>query len=203
MTSVRQGVRVLSIAEGGPAIAGESDALDVIGDAFGHEAEVVAVPVSRLAPEFFELRTGVAGAVVQKFVNYRVRLVIVGGLPEHVGGSGPVADWVREANAGRDLWFVADGAELDSRLATRGERGRLGLRLGEVAVGTPHGPGDRSRPASSSRERDDPRVSVDPIRPDEGGESACWMHLICPGCGLLTDDDPPPVVCPRCGEERE
>lgn len=114
---MRHGVRVLTLVAEGPAIAGESDALDVIGDAFGHEAAVVTVPVTRLAPEFFELRTGVAGAVVQKFVDYRVRLVIVGDLPARVAGAGPVADWVREANAGRDLWFVADGAELDDRLA--------------------------------------------------------------------------------------
>lgn len=120
MTSVRHGVRVLSLAAEGPVIAGESDALDVIGDAFGHEATVVAVPIARLAPEFFELRSGVAGAVVQKFVNYRVRLVIIGDLPEDVAGDGPVADWVREANAGRDLWFVGDEAELDRRLAALG-----------------------------------------------------------------------------------
>ena len=37
---------------------------------------------------------------------------------------------------------------------------------------------------------------------DEGGDPACWMHLVCPSCGLMTEEDPPPTVCPRCGEER-
>ena len=32
---------------------------------------------ARLAPEFFELRTGLAGEVLQKFTNYRARLAIV------------------------------------------------------------------------------------------------------------------------------
>lgn len=70
MTSVRHGVRVLSLSADGPVIAGESEAMEVIGEALGDKAEVVAVPVSRLSPEFFQLRSGVAGAVVQKFVNY-------------------------------------------------------------------------------------------------------------------------------------
>jgi hypothetical protein len=32
---------------------------------------------SQLGPDFFDLRTGLAGEVLQKFTNYRVRLAIV------------------------------------------------------------------------------------------------------------------------------
>ena len=32
---------------------------------------------SQLGPDFFDLRTGLAGAVFQKFTNYRARLAIV------------------------------------------------------------------------------------------------------------------------------
>lgn len=111
--------RVLRLDEQGPLINGESDAMDVIGDAFGQEAEVVAVPVKRLGPEFFELRSGVAGAVVQKFANYRLHLVVVGDVERRTTSSGPVADWVREADRGRQLWFVADHDELERRLEAR------------------------------------------------------------------------------------
>jgi hypothetical protein len=115
--SERHGVRVLVLPETGPVIAGEADAMDVVGQAFGEEAEIVAVPVARLTPEFVRLASGVAGAIVQKFVNYRLRLVVVGPLEQHGPPSGPVADWVREANRGRELWFVADLDELDARLS--------------------------------------------------------------------------------------
>ena len=74
------------------------------------------MPVSRIAPEFFALRTGVAGAVVQKFVNYRLRLVVVGDVSEHVAASTALRDFVRESNRGGQPWFVADEAELAARL---------------------------------------------------------------------------------------
>ena len=59
------------------------------------------MPVARIAPAFFALATGVAGAVVQKFVNYRLRLVVVGDVTEHVAASTALRDFVREANRGR------------------------------------------------------------------------------------------------------
>lgn len=116
MTTISElgGVRVLVLDRAGPVIRDEAGALDVIGETYGTEADVVAVPVERLDPAFAQLRSGVAGAVVQKFVNYRLRLVVVGALRDT---SGPVGDWVREANEGRDLWFVADLAELERRLS--------------------------------------------------------------------------------------
>ncbi len=114
--SVRHGARVLRVPAEGPVVRGETEAMDIIGDAFGHEADVVALPVSRLSLDFFQLRSGVAGAVVQKFVTYRVHLVVVGDVDHHGPTSGPVADWMREANNGQELWFVADDEELDRRL---------------------------------------------------------------------------------------
>jgi hypothetical protein len=118
--TVKNGVRVLTVSPDGPTVGDEASALDLIGDAFGAEAEVVSVPVERLSPEFFRLSSGVAGAVVQKFVNYRLRLVVVGDPAHHGPTTGPVDDWIREANRGRELWFVGDQDELDRRLDPQG-----------------------------------------------------------------------------------
>ncbi|MEU1168680.1 DUF4180 domain-containing protein [Streptomyces sp. NPDC005921] len=108
--------RVLRCAPEGPAPAGESAALDLLGDAMGRDAELVAVPVERIADEFFRLRSGVAGAVVQKFANYRLRLAVVGDLSHHLAAGSALRDFVYEANRGRQLWFVADDGELEQRL---------------------------------------------------------------------------------------
>ena len=111
----RHGVPVLVCDPAGTPVATEQDALDLIGASFG-QAEIVAIPASRLDERFFTLRTGFAGEVMQKFVNYRVRLVIVGDIAERTDASTALRDLVRESNRGRQVWFVADLDELDARL---------------------------------------------------------------------------------------
>ncbi|MFI2433451.1 DUF4180 domain-containing protein [Streptomyces sp. NPDC018693] len=113
-------VRVLRCAPDGPPLDSERAALDLIGDAFGHEAEVVAVPVDRVGEEFFRLSSGVAGAVMQKFVMYRVRLAVVGDVTEYVERSTALRDFVRETNAGDHIWFLPDHDELAARLRPAG-----------------------------------------------------------------------------------
>ncbi|CAL9629263.1 DUF4180 domain-containing protein [Streptomyces sp. enrichment culture] len=114
------GVRVLRCAPDGPLLDGESAALDLIGDALGHEAGVVAVPVERVADAFFRLGSGVAGAVTQKFVTYRVRLAVVGDVSRQAAGSGALRDFLRETNQGGHIWFVAGFDELGEKLRAAG-----------------------------------------------------------------------------------
>ncbi|KUN86199.1 DUF4180 domain-containing protein [Streptomyces griseoruber] len=112
--------RVLRCAPEGPALDGERAALDLVGDAMGQDAELVAVPAERCGTEFFRLRSGVAGAVVQKFANYRLRLAVVGDISRHLADSSALRDFVYESNRGRQLWFVADEGELAERLRPTG-----------------------------------------------------------------------------------
>ena len=112
----RRGVPVLVCGDDGAPIASTQDALDLIGAAFSG-ADLVAIPASRLDERFFALRTGLAGEIMQKFVNYRLRLAIVGDISAHVAASTALRDLVVESNRGTQVWFVADLAELDRRLA--------------------------------------------------------------------------------------
>ncbi len=100
----------------GPALASRADALGLIHEE-GAEADWIAVPVARLHPAFFDLRSGLAGDIVQTFVNYRIGLAVVGDIAEHLGGSPALRDFVLEANRGRQILFVADEAELRAQLA--------------------------------------------------------------------------------------
>jgi len=111
----RGGVPVLVCGDDGPPIAGPQDALDVIGGAFSR-AEVVAVPASRFDERFFSLRTGLAGEIMEKFVNYRMRLAVVGDISTHVAASTALRDLVIESNRGNHIWFVDDLDELDTHL---------------------------------------------------------------------------------------
>ncbi|MBI4923458.1 MAG: DUF4180 domain-containing protein [Devosia nanyangense] len=96
----------------GPPIATEDDARDVVGDALGQGAELVVIPVERLSPDFFRLGTGLAGAVLQKFTNYRLRVAIVGDISAYAAKSAPLRDFVRESNRRGEVRFLASEAEL-------------------------------------------------------------------------------------------
>ncbi|HEY4253228.1 MAG TPA: DUF4180 domain-containing protein [Roseomonas sp.] len=119
------GTRVLLCAVDGPPLGSEADAGDILGAAWGQDATLVAVPVARLGPGFLRLSTRVAGAIAQKFVNYRMQLVILGDIGAALAGSGALRDFVRESNAGRSLWFLADLAALERKLAPPHQSGMM------------------------------------------------------------------------------
>lgn len=110
---------VLTCPADGDQLRDESDVLDVIGDALGRGADLVVIPAARLPETFFQLRTGIAGAILQKFVNYRLRLAIVGDISAHTDASTALRDLVIESNRGAQHWFLADQAELEQRLVRR------------------------------------------------------------------------------------
>ena len=110
-------VNVHEVDASGPAIVDGQGAVDLIGETYGSEADLLVIPVERLAPEFFRLSTGVAGEVLQKFVTYGCRVAIVGDIDAHVATSSALRDFVHESNAGRHVWFVRDRTALDARLA--------------------------------------------------------------------------------------
>lgn len=119
MAMIRElhGTKVLICAQDGPTLASERDANDVLGAAWTAGAEMVAIPVARLDPAFFQLATRLAGEIAQKFVNYRIPLAIVGDISDRCARSKALRDFVRESNQGRALCFVDDLAALGQRLA--------------------------------------------------------------------------------------
>ena len=65
----------------------------------------------QLDESFFRLSTGLAGEVLQKFVNYQMKLAIVGDFSGYT--SKPLRDFIRESNEGRQICFQPDeGAAL-------------------------------------------------------------------------------------------
>lgn len=111
------GATVYVCAAEGVKLEGERAAADLIGEALAAQAQVAAVPIERLGDGFLTLSTRIAGGVIQKFVNYGLRLALVGDISEAMARSTALRDFVRESNRGRHVWFVADLAELEAKLA--------------------------------------------------------------------------------------
>ncbi|MYZ36539.1 DUF4180 domain-containing protein [Streptomyces sp. SID4917] len=109
-------------ASDGPPLGDERAATDVIGEGMYQGAAWVAVPVARFTDDFFRLRTRVAGDIVQKFANYRLKLAVVGDITSYTEASTALRDFVRESNRGTQLCFVPDTEAFRARLASPGGR---------------------------------------------------------------------------------
>jgi hypothetical protein len=110
------GHRLLVVSDEGSALAGIEDVLDLIGEALAQRVSAIVVPVTRLDPAFFQLSSGLAGEFVQKIVNYRLRMAVVGDISEVTAGSVAFADFVRESNRGRNIFFLKDMNVLAAKL---------------------------------------------------------------------------------------
>ncbi|OPX45130.1 hypothetical protein CLHUN_10170 [Ruminiclostridium hungatei] len=59
---------------------------------------------SAISEEFFRLSSGMAGEVLQKFINYHMKLAVIGDFSRYT--SKPLHDFIYESNRGRDIFFV-------------------------------------------------------------------------------------------------
>ncbi|MCI9332265.1 MAG: DUF4180 domain-containing protein [Oscillibacter sp.] len=69
----------------------------------------IALDKRVLGEDFFILSTGVAGEILQKFVNYRVKAAIYGDYSHYT--SKPLRDFLYESNKGKHVFFAASRAE--------------------------------------------------------------------------------------------
>ncbi|HMG61782.1 MAG TPA: hypothetical protein VK599_02445 [Streptosporangiaceae bacterium] len=47
---------------------------------------------------------------------------------------------------------------------------------------------DPQPPPPGDPQPDDEPSGSPPVEPPEGGETACWAHLVCPECGAMTTE---------------
>ena len=81
-----------------------------------HEAGTknIAIRKELITEDFFRLGTGLAGEILQKYVNYGGRLAIYGDYSRYT--SKPLKDFIYESNHGRDVFFTATKEEAVDRL---------------------------------------------------------------------------------------
>lgn len=88
-------------------INSEQDALDIMANmSYVHDSGIIIIHRQNLGEDFFDLSSGLAGGILQKFSNYRVRLFVVGDFSEVKSKS--LKEFILESNKGRQVNFVAD-----------------------------------------------------------------------------------------------
>lgn len=65
--------------------------------------------------DFFVLSSGVAGEILQKFVNYQAKLAIFGDYSKYT--SKPLKDFIFESNKGKNVFFVDDENQAIEKLS--------------------------------------------------------------------------------------
>lgn len=78
--------------------------------------ERIVIQKEALTESFFILSSGLAGEILQKFMNYGVKCAVYGDFSQYT--SKPLQDFIRESNRrGTDVLFAADEGEAVERLA--------------------------------------------------------------------------------------
>lgn len=99
----------------GPVITDVQSALDLLMTAkYDLGTKNLVIDKALIAEEFFVLSSGLAGEILQKYVNYGARIAIYGDFSRYT--SKPLKDFIYESNQGRDVFFVATQAEAISML---------------------------------------------------------------------------------------
>ena len=76
----------------------------------------IAIFKEAIIEDFFILSTRLAGEILQKFVQYNVKLAIIGNFSVYT--SKPLHDFIYESNKGNDIFFV-DNEEMAIEFLTK------------------------------------------------------------------------------------
>lgn len=105
---------IAELRPGVVTIGSADEIVDILGNASYVNCTKVIIHSDSFASGFFDLRTGLAGEILQKFSNYRMRLAIVGDFSHLKSRSW--RDFIRESNRGRTVCFSSTLQEAISAL---------------------------------------------------------------------------------------
>lgn len=110
-----KGVKIAEIKSGSIEIHDSQDALDLMADcSYIGNAEKIIIQERNFTPDFFDLKSGIAGEILQKFSNYGVSLAIVGDFSKYTSKS--LRDFIYESNKNGRILFVGSENEARERL---------------------------------------------------------------------------------------
>ncbi len=89
---------VLELTGAGAVIGSERDALDLLALCREHQAQGILASTSLFHDDFFRLKSGIAGAILQKLAHYQVRLALVRQPEQKIKGK--FLEFVNESNNG-------------------------------------------------------------------------------------------------------
>lgn len=82
------------------------DGLELLGNLYYQGFDKIIIHEKNITPEFFDLRTKIAGEILQKFAQYQMPLIIVGDFSKYQSKS--LNDFIFESNKSKQINFIKD-----------------------------------------------------------------------------------------------
>lgn len=100
----KDGIRIAEVEADEMLITSVQDALDLMADCSYQGAHQMILKDHHLHPDFFNLKTKLAGDILQKFSNYRMKLAVIGNFSGYTGKS--LRDFIYESNKFGNIVFT-------------------------------------------------------------------------------------------------
>lgn len=81
---------------------------------YEYHCNAIIIHKEAIIEDFFDLSSRLAGEIVQKYVNYGMKIAIIGDFSAY--NSKALKDYIYECNKGKDIFFVVNKEEAISRI---------------------------------------------------------------------------------------
>jgi len=109
-----KGVKYVEGPHQGRLISSENDAVDLVAWCGENDTNRLMLYAANLHEDFFNLKTGLAGAVLQKFINYGIKAAAV--IPPELSKQGRFGEMALEANRGQHFRVFSEASEAEAWL---------------------------------------------------------------------------------------
>lgn len=111
MKAVKINSKPAAEADGNVIIRSSQDMLDLMASArYECGCDTILLKKENLDEDFFNLKTGLAGEILQKISNYGFKLAVIGDFSQYESKS--LRDFIYESNKAGRVMFVSDVKEL-------------------------------------------------------------------------------------------
>ncbi|ALJ04850.1 alpha/beta hydrolase [Pseudalgibacter alginicilyticus] len=101
----KSGIKIAEIISNEIIIKTTEDALDLMGNIYYQGYDKMILHQKNITPEFFDLKTKLAGDILQKFTQYNMALSIIGDFSKYESNS--LKNFIYESNKGSQVNFLS------------------------------------------------------------------------------------------------
>jgi len=115
ITHTINGEKIAEVISDNLVINNNQDGLELLVNLYYQDFDRIILHEKNIIPTFFDLKSGMAGEILQKFSTYNVCLSIVGDFSKYISNS--LHDFIYESNKGRHISFVSSVSDAISKLS--------------------------------------------------------------------------------------